>query len=248
MNGFAHARDLIYVSKLIKAYHHRDKVFETFRLAEACGINTIITNPILAPLIVDYWENGGGKIQFIAQCRARDERELMEIIQYALDNGACAAHIQGAAADTHVRAKNFDLIDRALERMRSAGLPAGIGAHDLQTVVDCVEQGIAPDFWMKTLHHTNYWSARLDGEQHDSIWCEEPDETIAFMKDLPQPWIAFKVLAAGAIHPKVGFKYAFENGADFVCVGMYDFQVVEDANIACELLNGKLARQRPWRA
>jgi NAD(P)H-dependent flavin oxidoreductase YrpB (nitropropane dioxygenase family) len=52
------------------------------------------------------------------------------------------------------------------------------------------------------------------------------------MKNLPQPWIAFKVLAAGSIHPKVGFKYAFENGADFVCVGMYDFQVVEDANFA----------------
>ena len=32
MNGFAHARDLIYVSKLIKAYHHENKVFETLKL------------------------------------------------------------------------------------------------------------------------------------------------------------------------------------------------------------------------
>ena len=246
MNGFAHARDLIYVSKLIKAYHDREKIFETFRLAEACGINTIITNPILAPAIVDYWEHGGGKIQFIAQCRGRDNRELLEILQFAVDNGACAAHIQGAAADTYVRSENFDSIVWALDRMREFGLPAGIGAHYLETVVACVERGIVPDFWMKTLHHHNYWSANLEGRDHDNIWCEQPDETIAYMADLPQPWIAFKVLAAGAIHPQVGFKHAFTNGADFICAGMYDFQVVEDANIVYELLAGDLPRQRPW--
>jgi len=68
------------------------------------------------------------------------------------------------------------------------------------------------------------------------------------MSDLEEPWIAFKILAAGAIHPEVGFKYAFESGADFICVGMYDFQVVEDANIALDVLAGDLNRTRPWRA
>ena len=47
IGGWAHARDLIYVSKLVKAYHTDQKVFETFRLAESCGINTILTNPQL---------------------------------------------------------------------------------------------------------------------------------------------------------------------------------------------------------
>jgi uncharacterized membrane protein YphA (DoxX/SURF4 family) len=245
MNGVAHARDLIYVSKLIRAYHDRDKVFETFRLAEACGINTLIANPVLGPMVVDYWESCGGKIQFVSQCRGRDEQEYMDNIAFSIDHGACAAYLQGAAGDTYVSQGRFDLIAKGLQRMRAAGIPAGIGAHYLRTIVECVEQGFEPDFWMKTLHHHNYWSARLD-KQHDNIWCEEPDETIAFMKELPQPWIAFKVLAAGSIHPKIGFKYAFESGADFLCVGMYDFQVVEDANLALDVLNAKLVRQRPW--
>ncbi|GAF82736.1 unnamed protein product, partial [marine sediment metagenome] len=30
--------------------------------------------------------------------------------------------------------------------------------------------------------------------------------------------------------------------------GMYDFQLVDDANIALEILNGDLIRHRPWRA
>jgi hypothetical protein len=68
------------------------------------------------------------------------------------------------------------------------------------------------------------------------------------MKTLPQPFIAFKVMAAGAILPEDGFRYAFENGADFVCAGMYDFQMVEDVNIACDILNSDLKRERPWYA
>jgi hypothetical protein len=68
------------------------------------------------------------------------------------------------------------------------------------------------------------------------------------MKSLEAPWLAFKTLAAGAIHPKKGFRYAFENGADFIVVGMYDFQIVDDVNIAMDILNSDIKRDRPWRA
>jgi phosphoribosyl-dephospho-CoA transferase len=109
-----------------------------------------------------------------------------------------------------------------------------------------VDAGLQPDFWMKTLHHLRYWSAKHP-EEHDNVFCRKPEETVAFMKTLPQPWIAFKVLAAGAIKPKEGFRYAFENGADFVCAGMYDFQMVGNVNLAGEILASEIKRDRPWR-
>ena len=61
-------------------------------------------------------------------------------------------------------------------------------------------------------------------------------------------WIAFKVLAAGAYHPRQSFQRCFENGADFICVGMYDFQIVQDVNIALKALNENRQRERPWYA
>ena len=68
------------------------------------------------------------------------------------------------------------------------------------------------------------------------------------MSGVTRPWIAYKVLAAGAIHPKDGFKYAFENGADFAAVGMFDFQVAEDVLVANTVLGGITTRNRAWRA
>ena len=244
IGGWAHARDLIYVSKLVKAYHTREKIFQTFQLAEGCGVNAIITNPILCEVFTDYWKTTGGKIKFISDCGGKD---ILEMIQKSIDAGASACYIQGGVADKLVENGKFDMIEKAVELIRKNKLPAGIGGHKLTTIQQCVDKGFKPDFWMKTLHKTNYWSAKSEKE-HDNIWCTNPEETIAYMKERPEPWIAFKIMAAGAILPKDAFKWALTSGADFICCGMYDFQMIEDVNLAYDILNGDLKRERPWRA
>lgn len=245
IGGWAHSRDLIYVSKLVKAYHHDQKVFDTFKIAEKCGINTILTNPQLSRVINEYWRKEKGKIQFISDCGYKDD--VITGIKLSIDGGAHACYVQGEIADRYVISGRMELLSKALEYIRENKMQAGIGAHKIETIKACVEYGLKPDFWVKTLHHTNYWSAQPE-QQHDNIWCCKPEETIDFMATLEQPWIAFKILAAGAIHPTEGFPFAFNNGADFICVGMYDFQIVEDVNLALEVLNGNLERKRPWRA
>ncbi|MBO5436247.1 MAG: hypothetical protein J6A23_01175, partial [Thermoguttaceae bacterium] len=43
-----------------------------------------------------------------------------------------------------------------------------------------------------------------------------------------------------------GFRTALEAGADFLCVGMYDFQTVQNVNTFCQIWNSGLNRTRPW--
>jgi phosphoribosyl-dephospho-CoA transferase len=67
------------------------------------------------------------------------------------------------------------------------------------------------------------------------------------MKTVEKPWIAFKVMAAGAIPAREAFQYAFDNGADHILAGMFDFEIADDVQIAKETLaNAK--RERPWRS
>jgi uncharacterized membrane protein YphA (DoxX/SURF4 family) len=257
LSGWAHSRDLIYVSQLVKAYHQKEKIFATLLLAEECGINTLLTNPILCSLIDEYWKRGIGKIQFISDCAGLlyDDKgaspmpfdQYLDKVKKAIDTGAVACYIQGETADYYMGNGKPDSIAKVLDLIKQNGILTGIGAHKIETIKACVDIGFKPDFWMKTLHHHDYWSAKHPIE-HDNMFCNNPIDTIAYMKTLQQPFIAFKVMAAGAILPKDGFRYAFENGADFICAGMYDFQMVEDVNIACDILKSEIKRERPWYA
>lgn len=257
-SGIAHSRDLVYVSKLIKSYFTDEKIFETWEIAEECGVNTAILrfdNQVIR-LINKYWDERGGKLQWVVQIKPRklNIEDFRKDIKLAIDNGAMGAYIQGNVADDLVARGMTDVLGEALECIKEQAVIAGIGGHSLEVPIACEKAGMEPDFYLKTLHSPSYWTFNPEKEdmsksglgRHDNAWCTRQEETVEFMRSVKRPWIAFKVLAAGAIHPKDAFKYAYDNGADFICAGMFDFQVVEDTNIALETLNGELNRKRAW--
>ena len=78
------------------------------------------------------------------------------------------------------------------------------------------------------------------------MFCRDFEETVEFMQGVKAPWIAFKVLAAGAISPKEGIPLAFESGADFICLGMFDFQVTMDVRLTQRAVAKAANRKRHW--
>jgi len=267
ISGYAHSRDLIYVSQLVQSYFSDEKVLETFKLCEAVGINTMIVRVDNNTLrVLEKYRRRGGKMQWIAQCKVTDE-DIKSDFDAAIANGAIGLYLHGSVCDNYVNKGNVDHLLRSLEYMKKhENVICGLAGHDLKVVIECEKRGLDPDFYMKTLNSGNYWTAGprliIDAEwkpdftsvvepeygtsTKDNIWSVTPEQTVEFMLDVKKPWIAYKILGAGAIDPKQGFQYAFNSGADFACVGMFDFQIVEDANILTDVLKGMPGRIRTW--
>ena len=263
IGGWAHSRDLIYVPELFKAYNTERKIYETLILAEKAGINSINIGFPTNALIARYKKSTGSKLKVISQVHPDMEKnDYFVNIDKAIDFGVDIVQVQGNWCDWLVRDSKYDVIASMLDRIRSQKYTAGLGAHTIDSFIMLEQQGILPDYYMKTMHHDRYWSAHprefrkpfevdtegsLDHNRfHDNCFCPFPDRTIEFVNNTKIPVMGFKVLAAGAIEPKDGFNWAFENGADFICVGMFDFQVVRDVNICLDVLGNLSGRKREW--
>lgn len=263
IGGYSHSRDLIYVNSLFKAYNTEKKVYETLMLAENAGINVISSGMGSLTLLEKYKKLTGSKIKVIAQAgTSKEGANIYEMYDKAIDSGVDIIQLAGNWCDWLVRDQKLDVIEKLLAYARRQGYVAGLGAHTIDSLIICEEEGIIPDYYMKTMHHDNYWSAHprenrkpfeVDGKKspdhnmfHDNCFCPFPDKTVEFVNRVKVPVMGFKVLAAGAIKPNDGFRWAFENGADFICVGMFDFQIVNDVNIAIDVINNLPNRKRQW--
>jgi len=256
-SGNAHARDLIYVNSLFKAYNTEKKIMDTYMLAEKAGINLAF----VTPLLIQYKKIYGSNFQMWKNVSPTKE-DIYSQVDRAIDQGVDYIFILGAQCDRLVHAGEVDVVMKCVDYIKRQGYPAGLGAHTIQAMLACDEAGIEPDFYYKTMHHDQYWSAHPKENRepflwssntnedhnkfHDNMWCPFPEKTTEFIQEAQKPVVGFKVLAGGAIYPEDGFQYAFDNGADFIEVGMFDFQIVEDVNHTIRSVEKAKNRSRPW--
>jgi len=260
IGGWLHCRDLKYPGQLFRAYCTEEKILQTIALAEQHGINTVFETG--GDFVNRHNRATGGKMQFIPHIEVdadRSEQALKDHIKAQVDTGAVALYVWGVSADRLVHDGNGPKLARAVELAGAHGLPIGVGTHSLTVVKECERLKAPVDFYVKTLHRDDYPTAtpkerRKDfmwmtgeGGYYDNMWCIDAEETIAYMKGIAKPWIAFKVLAAGAYLPRDGFQYAIKNGADFIAVGMFDFQIADNCEVLKRVVADNGRREREWR-
>ena len=258
-----HCRDLKYVNSLFRAYATEEKILETLALAEQHGINTVFET--------------GGELRRAVQPRAtaatcsssRTSRSRRARADASWPTTSSSRSIPGrwpstsgaSSADPLVQAGQVDAHRPRPSRWpRSTGCRWAWAATRCRCPCSARKHGVPCDFYVKTLHSDDYPSATpkelrkefiwLDGGKgwYDNMWCINPEETIAFMKTVTKPWIAFKVLAAGAILPRAGLPLRLQERRRFHRRRHVRLPDQGRCELAERAIRHHQKRQRPWRA
>ncbi len=220
-SGFSHQgvpRD-----KEMVHYHTTARIKETLRLAEKLGINSHISrgDHHVLRYLTEYWDEGG-KMQWICQT-CPEVGNLNRVIDNGLSYGAKAIFFHGGMMDYRVKSNTqLDELPAAVERIRKAGVAAGVAGH-VPATHQWAEKNLDVDFYMCSYYNP---IIRAAGGEHIHGYEEEyrdadRDTMVQTIRTLKRPVIHYKVLAAGRNKPQDALPFVVKHlrPQDAVCVG-----------------------------
>jgi hypothetical protein len=156
----------------------------------------------------EYRDKGGKLKIWIAQ---PDRQPIDKEILIAVNGGAKAVCIQGAAIDAQVAGGKWDTVRSWLELIKKNGLPAGMATHTATVHLQAEEKGMPTDFYHQTMYRP------------DNYVKEGLEESLRVVEKLSKPVVAYKVLGAGRFAPKDALPPLLKRlkAKDGLCLGMY---------------------------
>jgi len=205
-------------------WYTMELVKEAYRLAEAAGVTTHVgrTDNFIVRALREHW-NEGGTLTWIGQT-CPGVGSIDHGINTALHGRASCCFIHGGEMDNRVATGDTQPVIEGIQRIKDAGLPAGVAGHNTGTIQWAVDH-LDLDFFMASYYNPSDRTrqAARDYEDTEYYWPEDRDAMCALIQELPAPAIHYKVLAAGRNDPKEAFEYvadAYRPG-DAVCVGVF---------------------------
>ena len=231
-----------FVNREMKSYFTPDQILKTLRRCQEEGINTwqsTIANLALYRRHVEL----GGNLQFMA-IEKNDPAMIAKLVQ----GGAIAIAHHGEATDQLFKTGKLDQVGEFLQRVRDAGVLAGVSTH-MPDVVDAIEaKGWPVDYYMACVYQRHRTEAELQALMGQvplpvgEVYLKsDPPRMFKMIRQTRRPCLAFKILAAGRLSEKkelveAAFRetYAAIKPTDGVIVGIYDRysdQVAENATL-----------------
>ena len=231
----------------MKAYFTEEQVYATLRRCEEAGITAVQSRgsrPVMD--LIDRFRRAGGKLDWIATSSKNFitfDEELAESLKYR----PSALCIHGELSDELWMTGNIGKLPGLLEKLRTAGLPAGICSHFPEVLLWAEEHKLAPDFYMASVYNLLQPDRSHDvvptGERFERSDVPKMYEAI---RAVSAPCIALKILGAGRRcgmqdDVRAAFDEAFASmkKGDGVLVGMWDKneeQPALDARYAAEAI------------
>ena len=205
-------------------YFTTARIKALLREAEDLGINTFLgrADRHIVRVLAEYWDEGG-TIQWIAQTCPEFGSPLAGV-NAAIRGGAHAVYIHGGQMDYLLANNQLSDAVVAIERIKEAGLPAGIAAHTPRPHL-WANENLALDFHMCSYYNP---SPRDKDAAHHSGLSEiydpvDRDSMVEIIPWLKAPAIHYKIFAAGRNDPAEAFAFAHHHlrTQDAVCVGIY---------------------------
>jgi len=216
----------------MREYYTAEQTVEFLQRCEQAGINAHqFSKPEMMADVIKALRDRGSKMKFL--CLHAAGREPIEKVVETTRPIAIVHH--GGVTDRLFREGKSSEVHDFVKRVHDAGSLAGVSAHN----PDCIRR-IAHEGWQVDLFMTCfYYITRPEEEMArmppvvtvqvgHAFFADDPLRMTEVVRQVPQPCLGFKILAAGRMGyakktVEEGFKFAFAHikPGDGVIVGMY---------------------------
>lgn len=256
-NGHSYIEDIHSGDEMID-YYTADNCVKALFQAEQDGINTYmaLAEPFVFRVIRQY-KNEGGKMNIMFQTYPALDLGLN--MQMMLKCDPIGIYHQGGTADLYCENGQTDVLRQRIKLIKDSGIPAGLGTHVPETVLQAEEEGWGADFYVTCLYNARrtqrgLQSGFITGKPKTLVFYPE-DRFLMFdvIKHVKKPFIAFKMFAGGQVFigrkpeeiPSVAeafIKETYENikPSDMAMVGVfqkYKNQIKENTDIVKKIIN-----------
>ena len=224
----------------MRQYHTVDRILETWARAEAAGINAMVTNnesPHVVQAVRQYL-TGGGKLKWIAQVNCRQTRADAPRHRRGREDRLLGHVLPWHAGGSRLRHQGCRQRPRLVRRMpvRWACPPAWPATRPRPT------SGSTRSTRPTSTPSASSTAAACTTARARSSACADVARAADCVRRISKPCIAYKIMGAGRIDPRMAFEYAFESikPTDVVNVGMHrgdnDDMVEQNAQLVQHIL------------